>query len=186
MGDSTGIGVGAHDHRGYVVRLFERIKMRESDARLLNLCTKGATSWTVRHVQLPRLRPESANLITVFVGANDLWWESSAQYVDNMGEVSSQLRNRADRRVLCTLPNLAHAPAASLIHSAQRAALEARIEAINEQLRALARNDQHLLVDLASVGLADRAHFFCADGFHPSAQGYEALAEEIWRALSAP
>lgn len=67
LGDSTGVGVGASDGRGYAVRLFERLRVQRADVRLLNLSVSGATSRGVIEMQLPRALTASPRLATVFI-----------------------------------------------------------------------------------------------------------------------
>src|SRR5690348_3697982 len=73
LGDSAGVGVGAHDGQGYVARVFARLKSRIPSARLLNLCVSGATSGTVLAGQAERAALSKPSLVTLFIGGNDLW-----------------------------------------------------------------------------------------------------------------
>ena len=44
LGDSTGVGTGAREGGGYVLRLFKRIERERPLSRLTNLCVSGATT----------------------------------------------------------------------------------------------------------------------------------------------
>lgn len=184
LGDSTGVGVGARDGRGYVVRLLALMHARDPSVQLLNLCVSGATAPDVASRQLPRALKAAPSLCTLFIGTNDVLWGSERSFKQSMSLCSSTLREQGIRTLLCTLPNLTHAPLAGshqvALHSA---GLARKLTAYNEQIRELAARDQHELLDLFAVGLADSPHFFSPDGFHPSADGYEALAGLLWRQM---
>jgi acyl-CoA thioesterase I len=187
LGDSTGVGVGARDGRGYVVRVFERIREREPGARLLNLCVSGATSTEVVRHQLPRALTSAPQLVSVFMGINDLVrGVAPATFARNVASVAEALDAQSSRALFCTLPDLTHAPVASTFLSAlglARTVFESRTLVYNEHVRHCAREHGHAVCDLFSVALRDRAHFFSDDGFHPASEGYEELAVLLWREL---
>src|SRR5688572_24305338 len=72
VGDSTGVGVGAESGGGYVERLFQRLRAAGVAVGLLNLCQSGATSRDVIS-QVQRAVQKTPHLITLGVGANDVW-----------------------------------------------------------------------------------------------------------------
>ncbi|MDB4972047.1 MAG: hypothetical protein JWN48_388 [Myxococcaceae bacterium] len=188
LGDSTGVGVGALDGRGYVARLFTRLSRLRPEARLLNACTSGAVSRHVLERQLPRVLSAQPSLVTVFVGINDLIQgvapSSFGQHVD---EVARALAGGGARCLFCTVPDLSHAPAASAFISAlgvKRSLFETRTLALNAQIVHSAHVHGHAVHDLFTAALQDKERFFSSDGFHPSAHGYEELAEQLWPALA--
>jgi lysophospholipase L1-like esterase len=66
-------------------------------------------------------------------------------------------------------------------------ALSARAHALNEHVHALARRPGFSVVDLHALGDELPAHpeYFSADGFHPSAAGYDRWAELMLPAVQA-
>jgi len=190
LGDSTGVGVGARDGRGgYVARLFARLRSRMPGARLMNLCVSGATSRGVVSAQLAHALSAAPQVATVFMGINDLiQGVAPATFASHVERVASALEEQRTRVLFCTLPDLAHAPAAQYFMrtlGVQRALFETRTLAFNQQITESAERYGHAVQDLFAVPLRDRAHFFSEDGFHPSAQGYEELAETLWPAFAA-
>jgi lysophospholipase L1-like esterase len=175
--------VGAKDGRGYVVRLYERIARLRS-LRLLNTCASGATSEDVVRRQLPRALAARPAIATVFIGINDLvLGATEASYGRNVEQIARELASHEVRALFCTIPDLAFAPAATYFMSAlrmPREAFEARTRAFNARVVAAAREHGHRAHELFAISLADKAHFFSQDGFHPSAEGYQALADELW------
>lgn len=184
MGDSAGVGVGASDGRGYVDRVFERLEAVAPRARLANLCVSGATSETVREQQMARAALARPAVATLFIGGNDLWRGVPAKrYGENLDAVADALAPTGARVILGTVPDLASAPAAALAEQflgITRKALESRAKALNDEARRVSEARGFALLDLYAVGLADQPHFFSADGFHPSSEGYAHWAELLW------
>jgi acyl-CoA thioesterase I len=184
LGDSTGVGVGAHDGRGYVARLHERLLQQRPGVRLLNACISGATSHDLITRQLPRVLTARPALVTVFIGINDLIRGTEpAAYARNIEQVARALATEQARALFCTIPDLAYAPAAAAFMSAlgvQRSLFETRTRALNAHVLESARAHGHAAHDLFGVSLQDQSRFFSSDGFHPSAHGYEELAEALW------
>lgn len=184
LGDSTGVGVGSRDYRGYVARLHERLRTEQPGIKLLNLCASGATSYGVVTYQLPRAIAAAPTIVTVFMGINDLLQGvSPEQFGANVRRVAESFAERETRTLFCTLPDLAHAPAAQLFLGStglRRQQLATRTLAFNARILEHARSFSHAVRDLFDVALHDQAHFFSSDGFHPSSEGYEELAKQIW------
>jgi acyl-CoA thioesterase I len=187
LGDSTGVGVGASDGRGYVARLHERLRAERTGYRLLNLCTSGATSAHVVTVQLARMRSVRATVVTLFVGTNDLLHGVSPEHFGaNIATVARSCEEHAIPLLLCTLPELSHAPAARFFLDTagmRKQLLATRTLAYNARILACARQHGHAVHDLFDIALHDRAHYFSRDGFHPSSEGYAQLAQELWPAF---
>lgn len=118
------------------------------------------------------------------MGINDLVQGiAQASFARNVERAAEQLSESGVRTLFCTLPDLAEAPAARFFMShlgVHRTSFEARTRAFNALIIESAQRHGHLVHDLFSVPLEDRAHFFSADGFHPSSQGYEELADRLW------
>jgi lysophospholipase L1-like esterase len=184
LGDSSGVGVGARDGRGYVDRVYDRLAAASPRARLVNLCASGATSETVRAQQAARAAAARPALVTLFVGGNDLWrGVAPRRYGDNLDAIGDALAATGARVIAGTVPDLARAPAAALAErllGVTPAAIEARARALNDEVRRAAAARGWGLLDLFAVSLADREHFFSADGFHPSDEGYAHWADALW------
>lgn len=180
LGDSTGLGLGAQ-HGGYVERLMKRIKQRRTDARLVNLCTAGATTAQVLKTQMNRFSESQAAFVTVGIGINDLLQGVPEQeFANNYHEIVTRLNKAGVPVVLINLPDLTAAPAlAGLPHDE----IKLRTQNFNKLIEEVARRHQTLLVDLHNLkgdSLKSRTQYFSADGFHPSDSGYEAWTELMW------
>ena len=184
-GDSTGAGVGARQGGGYAARLFARIERERPGSRLLNFSVSGATTADVLRAQIPRLRDARPTLITVGIGLNDATrGVTTEQFASNYNEIATRIKAATDAPIVVTnLPDISFAPQVPLF---LRDELRARIIAFNERIAEVAARHGLILVDAyATSHEAMPAHpeYFSADGFHPSAEGYEFWAETMWPAV---
>ncbi|HEX8187392.1 MAG TPA: SGNH/GDSL hydrolase family protein [Pyrinomonadaceae bacterium] len=182
LGDSTGVGVGARKGGGYVARLFERVERARPGSTLVNLCVSGATTGDVLRSQVGRVGEARPSLVTVGVGINDLTRQAAPeQFARNFEELVTRLRAQTDAPVVVSnLPDISHAPRVPgfLRESARRG-----IILYNERLaEAAARHRLHLADSFGKSADVIPAHpeFFSSDGFHPSEEGYEFWAFEMW------
>jgi acyl-CoA thioesterase I len=185
LGDSTGIGVGAREGGGYVDRLYRRLLPLRPGALLVNLCQSGGSTADVRDDQVPRARRTAPSLITLGVGINDVTWQSQEEaFAVNLEEIAVALAALRTPVVIMNIPDLALAPAAARF---DRSLYERRIEVFNEHVEGTAARHHFTLVDLfgATKHLRGRRSLFSPDGFHPSAEGYEEWAEQLWPAVRA-
>ncbi|HWE24426.1 MAG TPA: SGNH/GDSL hydrolase family protein [Myxococcales bacterium] len=185
LGDSTGVGVGAADDGGYVERLYRRLLSLRPGASLVNLCQSGATSADVRDDQMPRARRVAASLVTLGIGINDVTWQMQEEaFAVNLEEIAVALAALRAPVVIMNIPDLALAPVALRFDASL---YERRIEVFNEHVEATAARHRFTHVDLfgASKRLRGRSSLFSSDGFHPSAQGYEEWAAQLWPAVHA-
>ncbi|HEX7314072.1 MAG TPA: SGNH/GDSL hydrolase family protein [Pyrinomonadaceae bacterium] len=182
LGDSTGVGVGARNGGGYVARLFERVERVRPGSRLVNLCVSGATTGDVLRGQVGRVGGAGPTLVTLGIGINDLTRQATPeQFGHNFEEILARLREQTEAPVVVSnLPDISHAPAvpAFLREEAQR-----RLLLFNERIAdGAARHRMHLADSHTKSAEVIPTHpeFFSPDGFHPSDEGYEFWAFEMW------
>jgi lysophospholipase L1-like esterase len=185
LGDSTGVGVGASSGGGYADRVYRRLLPLRPDARLVNLCEGGAGAADVLETQVPRARRAQPSLITLGVGINDVTWQVPEEaFAIHLEEIAVELASLRVPVVLMNIPDLAIAPVAVRFDSSL---YERRIEVFNEHVEATAARHHFTLVDLftATKRLRGKPGLFSADGFHPSAQGYQEWVSHLWPAVRA-
>src|SRR5205085_11235090 len=91
-----------------------------------------------------------------------------------------RLRKLGAPIAIANIPDLALAPAVARL--ATRSLYEKRIEMFNLHVEATASRHGLALIDLYAMSrevLSSRDDLFSADGFHPSAAGYQAWAERM-------
>lgn len=182
LGDSTGVGVGAREGGGYVARLFERIERVRPGSRLVNLCVSGATTGDVLRGQAGRVGEARPSLVTLGVGINDLARMSTPeQFAHNFEEIVRRVREQTDAAVVVSnLPDISHAPR---VPDFMREDARRGLRLYNERIaEAAARHRLHLADSYTKSAAVIPTHpeFFSPDGFHPSDEGYEFWAFEMW------
>jgi acyl-CoA thioesterase I len=186
LGDSTGYGVGARNG-GYVARLFTRLLEHRAGSELDNLCVSGATTEDVLRGQLQRGVQRSPDLVTLGIGINDIGHGFTIdQFAKNYDEILSTLKQKTTATIVVTnIPDISTAPR---IPVSMRAEYQRQIESFNARLEEIARSHEVTIFDIFTITRSELpAHpeYFSADGFHPSDEGYELWAEQMWPTLAA-
>lgn len=181
LGDSTGSGVGAREG-GYVLRLFNRLVKQRPESRLTNLCVSGATTADLIRGQLQRGVALNPDLVTVGIGINDIGHGLSLdQFSKNYEEILSTLRGQTRAQIVVTnIPDVSGAPR---IPGALRKEYQQQIERFSQRLEEIATRHGVTVFDIYTIThdqLASHPEYFSADGFHPSDEGYELWATQMW------
>lgn len=182
LGDSTGVGVGAQKGGGYVARLFERIEGVRAGSRLFNLCVSGATTADVLRAQVERVGEARPTLVTLGIGINDVSRQvKEEQFARNYEEIITRLREKTDAPVVLTnIPDVSYAPA---VPAFMRDEVRRRIQTFNARIADVAARHNLLLVDAYTQShtiIPEHPEFFSSDKFHPSDEGYEFWAVQMW------
>jgi acyl-CoA thioesterase-1 len=186
LGDSTGSGVGARNG-GYVLRLFNRLLQHREGSELANLCASGATTEDVLRRQLQSGVEKSPDLVTVGIGVNDIGHGFTLeQFSRNYEEILSTLKQKTQAVIVVTnIPDVSSAPR---IPGPMRAEYQRQIEQFNARLEEIARRHEVTIFDIFTTTrreLPSHPEYFSSDGFHPSDEGYELWAEQMWPTLAA-
>jgi acyl-CoA thioesterase I len=185
LGDSTGSGVGARNG-GYVARLQKRLLAVRAGSELVNLCVSGSTTEDVLHAQLQRGIGRSPDLVTLGIGINDIGHGFTIeQFARNYDEILTTLKEKTRAAIVVTnIPDVSSAPR---IPSALRSGYQQQIARFNEKLEEIARRHEVTIFDIYSIthrDLPSHPEYFSADGFHPSDEGYELWAKEMWPTIA--
>lgn len=185
LGDSTGVGVGARDGRGYVARLFDRIARERPGSRVTNLCVSGAKTSDLLREQMPRVAEAKPTLVTVAIGINDVTGNIDAdQFAKNYEEIATRLRAATNAPVVVSnVPDISVAPR---VPDFLRDEVTRRVVLFNARIKEVAERHGFTVVDAYAQSrevIAAHPEFFSEDGFHPSAEGYEYWAKMMWPAV---
>jgi acyl-CoA thioesterase-1 len=185
LGDSAGFGVGAlPGDGGYPPRLARRIEERGTQVDLVNLSIPGATAREVRELEVPAALPVGAELVTVCIGGNDAnAGRTPQEFRADLDSIYGRLATLDVPVVVCNVPDLTILPASA----GKPATFRAEIQALNAEVAAAAAPHGFLVVDLfsATASLVGRPELVSADGFHPTAAGYEEWAAAMFPAVQA-
>lgn len=191
LGDSTGAGIGAVSG-GYVARLQQRIVETRPDSQLFNFCISGATTADVLGRQLNQGVAKTPDLVTLGIGINDISHGLTLdQFAENYERILSTLKEKTQAQIVVTnIPDVSSAP---VVQSFMRDRYHQQIVEFNERLQQIAERHGVTVFDIYSITtreLPAHPEYFSRDGFHPSDQGYELWAVEMWptiaRVIGAP
>jgi acyl-CoA thioesterase-1 len=185
LGDSTGSGVGATEG-GYVARLFKRIVTHRPESKLTNQCFSGATTSDVLREQLDPGVRANPDLVTLGIGINDIGHGlSRGEFSKNYDEILTRLRNNTRATIVVTnIPDISSAPRIPGGMSRQYHQL---IVEFNGDLAKIAAAHGVIVFDIYTIThqrLPSHPEYFSSDGFHPSDQGYELWAEQMWPTIA--
>src|ERR1044071_3261965 len=182
LGDSTGAGVGAREG-GYVARIFKRLLERRPGSKLSNLCVSGATSADLLRSQLDRGVALSPDLVTVGIGINDIGHGLSLEeFSKNYEQILNTLKEKTHAQiVVANIPDISTAPR---IPSVMRSQYQRQIMQYSQRLEEIANRYGGVTVfdgySITKDELPSHPEYFSSDGFHPSDQGYELWATQMW------
>jgi lysophospholipase L1-like esterase len=184
LGDSTGVGQGAR-YGGYVDRLFRKLVVKRAGSRLINLCVSGSTTTDVIRGQLDEGIAAKPELVTLGVGINDIGHGLSLQeFARNYQTILERLKRETQAVVIVTnIPDISSGPRIPL---PMRNQYQQEIIAFNQKLQEIASSLGAIVFDSYTITheqLPSHPEYFSADGFHPSDDGYELWAEQMWPTL---
>jgi len=181
LGDSTGFGVGAREG-GYVKRLFNRINERRPGSTLQNLCVSGATTDDLIRGQLDQAVALNPDLVTVGIGINDIGHGFTIeQFAKNYEKILSTLKEKTHAQIVVTnIPDVSSAPR---IPNSMRSQYQRQIDEFCKRLVEIANQHGVTIFDVYTITkeeLPSHPEYFSNDGFHPSDEGYELWATQMW------
>jgi lysophospholipase L1-like esterase len=204
IGASESVGVGTDDppRQSFPERLFQILG---PGSVLYNF---GIPSETVQKALTDELPPALAvhpTLATVWFNVDDLIASVPvADYEARLDQLVGALRHAGVRVLVANTPQLEHLPAYNACRpnpppSSIKCPLpsanlpppdqvEAEVQAYNAAVAAVASREGATLVDLNTAGDVPDQHpgYVSRDGFHPSAEGAQAIADQFAQALGIP
>lgn len=126
------------------------------------------------------------NFITLGIGINDIGHGIGLdQFAENYEKILSRLRTDTQARIVVTnVPDISSAPR---IPEFARLEYQQTIVGFNKRLEEIATRYQVTIFDVHKVTyeqLPSHPEFFSSDGFHPSDDGYELWASEMWPVIA--
>jgi lysophospholipase L1-like esterase len=175
LGASDAVGVGAGGAaQSWVADLFQHLPR---GSRLIDLGVSGSTLHDALTQQLPVAVDAQPDLVTVWLAVNDFDAKVPLPtYQRDLTTVLDTLHTRTHAHVLvANVPDLTQLP---LFAQTDHQQLATQIAAWNTTIAQDVAAHGDVLVDLHSTWreLSSHPEYIGADGFHPSAEGYQQLA----------
>jgi acyl-CoA thioesterase-1 len=185
IGASDSVGIGATDPltQGWVPLFAQSLG---SNTRLVNLGVNGSTAAQAVQEQLGPAMDAHPNVVTVWLAVNDLDDQVPlGTYAQSMNTLLAGLHSTGARVLVGNVPDLA--PLAAF-HGVDPNALSFGIAAWNMVISDAVQRNGAQLVDLYGhwQELGQHPEYISADGFHPSAQGYQRIAQLFAQAYAQP
>jgi acyl-CoA thioesterase-1 len=182
IGASDAVGVGARDPEteGWVPRFGVRLG---GNVRVVNLGVSGSTLGQALDEQVGPALDAHPDVVTVWLAVNDLNARVPLeQYAAQLDELLTELDGAHARVLVGNVPDLGRLAAYRGIDPAP---LQAEVDSWNEVIASTTERHGATLVDLYAhwQEVAEHPEYLSADGFHPSSEGYQALAEVFGEAL---
>lgn len=184
LGASDGVGVGAANpvQDGWVPQFHRRLP---AGTRLVNLGVSGFKLREALTQTLPVALDAKPDLVTVWLAVNDFNARVNLEtYERDLDQLLTAVLAAKPKRVLMgNIPALEKVPVYSNTGLAPQR-LAAEVARWNEVIARQAAKHGVILVDIHSqwTELANHPEYISADGFHPSAAGYRAVAELFYAA----
>jgi len=184
IGASDAVGVGARDPvtEGWVPLLGAHLG---SEARVINLGVSGSTLAQALDEQLGPALDAQPDVVTVWLAVNDLNARVSLErYAADLDRLLGRLEASHARVLVGNVPDLGGLAAYRGIDPAP---LKAEVDRWNRVITDTTSRHGDTLVDLYSLWqeVAQHPEYLSADGFHPSSEGYQALADVFGAVLDA-
>jgi lysophospholipase L1-like esterase len=184
IGASDTVGVGARDPstEGWVPRFGTRLG---SDAQVVNLGVSGSTLSQALDEQLGPALDAQPDVVTVWLAVNDLNARVPLeQYAADLDTLLGQLETTHARVLVGNVPDLGGLVAYRGIDPGP---LKAEVDLWNQVIADTSARHGASLVDLYSRWREVALHpeYLSTDGFHPSSEGYQALADVFGEVLGA-
>jgi acyl-CoA thioesterase-1 len=184
IGASDAVGVGASDPetQGWVPRLGMQLG---PNVRVVNLGVSGSTLAQALDEQVGPAVDAQPDVVTVWLAVNDLNARVPLEtYAANLDTLLGQLETTHARVLVGNVPDLA---ALAAYRGIDPAPLRAEVDRWNTVIADTTARHGDTLVDLYAhwQEIAQHPEYLSADGFHPSTEGYQALADVFGQALQA-
>src|SRR6266849_4906970 len=184
FGASDAVGVGARDPvtEGWVPRLGAHLG---SEARVVNLGVSGSTLTQALDEQLGPALDAQPDIVTVWLAVNDLNARVTLErYAADLDTLLGRLEATHARVLVGNVPDLGGLAAYRGIDPGP---LKTEVDRWNRVIADTTSRHGDTLVDLYSLWqeVAQHPEYQSADGFHPSSEGYQALADVFGAVLDA-
>jgi lysophospholipase L1-like esterase len=180
--DAVGIGAANPETDGWVPRLATDLG---PDVHVVNLGVSGSTLSQALQEQLGPALDADPDIVTVWLAVNDFNAQVPLEsYAADLDTMLGQLEATHAHVLVGNIPDLG---ALAAYRGIDPAPLRTQVDRWNAVIADTTARHGDTLVDLYShwQELAQHPEYVSADGFHPSSEGYQALADVFASALQS-
>lgn len=185
IGDSSTEGLvdpdGKGGYRGWADRLAEYVATMSPGLLYANLAVRGRSAGEISASQLAPAMAMRPDLATVVAGMNDLLrsrWDAR-RVAGIVGEMVSGLRSVGATVVTFTIPDVSQ-------RMRLGRTLTAKTDALNVEIRTIAKATGAVLFDLATYEIAQDPRVWAVDRIHGNPDGHARIAEHLAHMLGVP
>jgi lysophospholipase L1-like esterase len=183
--DAWGTGARDPDEDNWPVKLAHKLG---NQTHLVNLGVPGITLHDALNVELPVALDAHPKLVTIWLAVDDLLANTSIEsYTHDLDFLLTRLQstNPHVHIALANIPDLTLLPRFRTDDQNTMQSLRSQVTTYNASIEDAAQRHQVALVDLYKQWslIANHLEYISSDGFHPSTQGYEQLAEIFYQTL---
>lgn len=184
--DTVGLGTSNPSKEGWVPQFASLISAEQT----INFGRSGSTLSDAMQQQLPNVFDQKPNVITIWLAVNDFNQQAYDRsildsYIKNLDEMLSQLRNKLDKNTRILVGNVPDLSKVGIYTSLgiPKLLLTIQVKRWNDQIKHIVKKNNCDLVDLHYhwKELADHPEYVSFDGFHPSKDGYQRLAQVFYQ-----
>jgi len=188
IGDSYTSGEGAGEGDMWPKILIEDLEKENIYFQLeANLAVSGFTSREVSTIQLPLVENIKPDLLTIFVGANDLFQMTNIEIFEKeYAELLDKAIASVPSSTVIVVVNIPdHTKAPAFRHFPIGTGSASLIERYNSVIEKLVKEKNITVVDIYSISqLMTDEKYYSQDGLHPSALGAKKWEIEIFNVVS--
>jgi lysophospholipase L1-like esterase len=179
--DAVGVGVSDPETEGWVPRFSTRLG---DNVHVINLGVSGSTLAQALAEQLGPALDAQPDVVTVWLAVNDLNGRVPLEsYAADLETLLGQLQTTHARVLVGNVPDLS---AIAAFRGTDPEPLRREVDRWNVVIADATARHGATLVDLHAHWreVADHPEYLSADGFHPSVEGYQRLADVFAEALA--
>ncbi len=182
LGDSLTYGIGAENTaESFPAVLSNKLSSATTSVELVNLGIPGAVSHNVIYNELSSALAAKPDFVTLLIGVNDMHnFIGIDAYKNNLRTVLARLKMKTKAEiVVISVPNLG---VKNLLLPPYDSIFAQKTDEYNEALKSVCRDAKVRFIDISKATSEWRGDpsYYAADGFHPSAKGYESWANTIY------
>lgn len=184
--DAVGLGTSNPSKDGWVPAFASLISAEQT----INLGRSGSTLSDAMRQQLPKVFDEKPNIVTIWLAVNDFnqqVYDRSilTSYTDSLNSMLEQLREKLHPNTRILVGNVPDLSKVEIYTSLgiPKLLLTIQVKRWNDAIKQAVRKHHCELVDLYShwKELGEHPEYVSFDGFHPSKDGYQRLAQIFYQ-----